>query len=105
MSVTYWQNVIFQRRTGGNFWVQIQHGGSGQKKFSLGTPVKHVAAARARDFYLTLTEAGWDTALRQLQPQSVPLSCDASTIGDFLAELKEKADLKPKTLEGYAIAL
>jgi hypothetical protein len=28
-----------------------------------------------------------------------------STIGDFSAELKEKSDLKPKTLEGYAAAL
>jgi hypothetical protein len=28
-----------------------------------------------------------------------------STIGDFLAELKEKSDLKPKTLEAYAAAL
>jgi hypothetical protein len=26
------------------------------------------------------------------------------TFGDFLAELKEKSDLKPKTLEGYAAA-
>jgi hypothetical protein len=27
-----------------------------------------------------------------------------SSVGDFLAELKEKSDLKPKTLEGYAAA-
>lgn len=105
MSLAYWQNAIFQRRTGGNFWVQIQHGGSGQKKFTLATPVKHVAAERARDFYLTLTEAGWDEALRQLNPQSAALPRDASTVGDFLDELKAKADLKPKTLEGYAVAL
>jgi integrase len=105
MSLAYWQNAIFQRRAGGNFWAQIQHGGGRQKKFSLGTPVKAAAAARARDFYLTLTETGWDTALLELKPQSVALSRDASTIGDFLDELKAVADLKPKTLEGYAVAL
>lgn len=33
------------------------------------------------------------------------LSRDGSTVGDFLDELKAKADLKPKTLEGYAVAL
>ena len=48
---------------------------------------------------------GWDEALRELKPESVPISRDASTVGDFLDELKAKADLQPKTLEGYAVAL
>ena len=103
MSLAYWQNAIFQRRHGGNFWAQIQHGGGRQKKFSLGTPVKAAAAARARDFYLTLTAGGWDEAFRTFKPEIVRR--DSSTIGDFLDELKEKADLKPKTLTGYARAL
>ncbi len=103
-NLSYWDDAIFQRRAGGNWWVQIQHGGR-REKFSLRTPVKAAAAARARDTYQTLVVKGWDEALREFKPQSVPLSHDASTVGDFLAELKEKADLKPKTLEGYAIAL
>ena len=84
--------------------MQIQHAGR-REKFSLRTPVKAAAAARARETYQTLIVKGWDEALREWKPQSVPLSRDASTIGDFLAELKEKADLKPKTLEGYSVAL
>jgi integrase len=102
--LSYWENAIFQRRAGSSWWAQIQHAGK-QQKFSLRTPVKAAAAARARDFYLALVSNGWDEAFRDLKPESVPTSRDASTIGDFLAELKEKADLKPKTLEGYAVAL
>ena len=30
---------------------------------------------------------------------------EGGTLGDFLKELREKSDLKPKTLEGYAVAL
>jgi integrase len=83
--------------------MQIQYGGGGQKKTTLGTPIKHVAAERARDFYLTLTEAGWDEAFRQLKPEIVRR--DRSTIGDFVAELEAKADIEPKTLAGYCVAL
>jgi integrase len=103
--LSYWEAAIFQRRAGGNWWAQLQHGGGRQRKFSLGTPIKSAAAARAREFYLTLVHKGWDAALAELKPEGVPASGDASTVGDFLDELKAKADLKRKTLEGYAIAL
>jgi integrase len=103
-NVGYWEDAIFQRRTGGNWWAQMQHRGR-RGKFSLRTPVFHAAAERARDAYQTLITKGWDEALREFKPQSVPLAREASTVGDFLDELKAKADLKAKTLEGYAIAL
>jgi len=98
----YWEEVIFQRRPGGNWWVQIQHAGR-REKLSLGTPIKAVAAARARDTYHSLLARGWDETLAEWRPQSIPRS--NATIGDFLAELKAKADLKPQTLEGYSKAL
>jgi integrase len=105
-TASYWKAKIFQRRQGGSFWVQIQHGGQPQKKVSLRTPVEHTAAERARDVYLSLANGqSWDEALAQWKPQNAPTARNASTIGDFLDELKAKADLKPKTLEGYAIAL
>jgi integrase len=103
-NLSYWEDAIFQRRAGGNWWVQIQHGCQ-REKFSLATPFKAAAAARARDTYQTLVVKGWDEALREWKPQSIPLPRDASTVGDFLDELKAVADLKPKTLEGYAVAL
>jgi integrase len=102
--LSYWEDAIFQRRAGGNWWVQIQHAGR-REKFSLATPVKAAAAARARDSYQTLVVKGWHEALREFKPQSTALPRDASTVGEFLDELKEKADLKQKTLEGYAVAL
>jgi len=101
-TLSYWESVIFQRRSGGNWHVQIQHAGH-REKISLRTPVRWAAAHRARDFYIALVHNGWDEALRELKPERVPVSRD--TIGDFLDELKAKADLKPKTLEGYATAL
>jgi integrase len=101
--VGYWEDAIFQRRAGGNWWAQMQHDGR-REKFSLRTPVFHAAAERARDAYQTLIAKGWDEALREFKPQSIGRG-DASTVGDFLDELKAKADLKPKTLEGYAVAL
>jgi integrase len=99
----YWDKAIFQRRNGGNWHVQIQYSGR-RERFSLRTPIKNVAATRAREAYQTLVVKGWDEALAPFKPQT---DChgDGSTIGDFLDELKAKADLKPKTLEGYAIAL
>ena len=104
-NVGYWEDAIFQRRKGGNWWAQMQHGGR-REKFSLRTPVFHAAAQRARDAYQTLITKGWDEALREFKPQgAAALPSGASTIGDFLDELKTKADLKAKTLEGYAVAL
>jgi len=92
----YWEEVIFQRRPGGNWWVQVQHAGR-REKLSLGTPVKTAAAARARDLYHSLLARGRDEILAEWRPRSIPRS--NATIGDFLAELKAKADLKPQTLE------
>jgi integrase len=103
--VGYWEQVIFQRRPGGNWCAQIGYGGR-QQKISLRTPVKSAAAARARDFYLALITKGWSEALAELKPERMPIPpADASTVGDFLEELKATADIRPKTLEGYAVAL
>jgi len=88
--IRFWQSAVFQGK---------------RQFFSLGTPNK--AAARAREVYLSLLASGWEITLRRFKPSSAasekPIS--ESTVGDFLEELKEKSDLKPKTLEGYAVAL
>jgi len=48
----------------------------------------------------------WDEALATLRPEAAQAPAPAeATIGDFLTELKAKADLKAGTLEGYAKAL
>jgi integrase len=107
-TLAYWENAIFCRRPGGNWWAQIQYKGS-RKKVPLGTLDKALGAKRARSFYLSLSAKGWDQALADLKgiQQSGERSssdCDL-TVGELLAELQAKADLKPKTLESYAKAL
>ena len=87
-NLSYWEEAIFQRQAGGNWWGHIQEGG--RRKIPLCTPFKAAAAMRARDTYQTLVVKGWDEALREFKPQSVRLPCDASTVGDFLDELKAK---------------
>jgi hypothetical protein len=57
----------------------------------------------AREIYLSLLASGWEITLRRFKPSSAasekPMP-EGGTVGDFFAELREKADLKPKTLEG-----
>lgn len=76
----------------------LQHAGD-RRKFSLSTPIKAAAAARARDIYLAVASGGWEEALRGPKPIRTE-----ATVGQFLAELEAKPDLKPETLRGYAIA-
>jgi hypothetical protein len=101
MHLAYWEKAIYQRRKGGNWWCQVQYKGR-RERFSLDTPVNASAAGRARDLYLILVASGWDSVLATYRPDKAPKS--NATVGDFLAELKEKADLKPGTLESYAKA-
>jgi integrase len=98
----YWNDAIFQQRPGGNWHMQVGHRGL-QRKVSLGTPEKGAAAKRARDFYRRLMSDGWDAALAQFRPERVHR--DLSTIGDFIGEVRMKADIDPGTLQGYVVAL
>ena len=87
---------------------------NGRTTFPLETSNKEAAAARARDIYLFLRTNGWEATLREFKGDipSTALNPDAlrakansdATVGELLAELKTVADLKPKTLESYAIA-
>jgi integrase len=75
----------------------LQHAGD-RRKFSLGTPIKAAAAAKARDLYLAILSGGWEAALRP------PLTRTEATLGQFLEVLQARADLKPETLKGYVQA-
>jgi integrase len=113
--IRFWQNSVFRqpytvggaRRLTKEWYARIQFQGR-RHFFPLGTSNKAAAAAKARDIYLSLMVSGWEITLRRLKASSTSakkLSLEGGTVGDFLAELKEKCDLKPKTLEGYAVAL
>jgi Phage integrase family len=109
--VRYWQSKLFkpwytrdgQRRELDQYAVKIQYN-SLRENFNLGTPNKAAAAAKARDIYVYLTANGWEAALGRFKPKSSIVLKSHATVGDFLEELKAKATLKEKTLEGYAIA-
>jgi integrase len=109
--VRYWQTKLLkpwytragERREVDQYAVKVQHRGR-RETFNLGTPNKAAAAARARDIYVYLVGHGWPAALAKYKPGSLVTLKTHATVGDFLEELKAKADLRPKTLEGYAIA-
>jgi hypothetical protein len=80
--------------------MQLQYGGR-RERLSLDTSNKAEGAVRARDLYRNVVSLGWDAALSTYHPER---SKSNVTIGQFFDELKEKADLTPKTLAGYMIA-
>jgi integrase len=98
----YWERAIFQRRPNGNWYALIQHKGE-RRKLSLETSNKTTAANRARDLYVAILAGGWEQALRLYRPERAVKTGEV-TIGQFLAELKTKANLNPGTLESYAVA-
>src|SRR5215470_2169328 len=72
----YWHDAIFKRRyvrNGQTLYVEgwtarIQWRGR-RELFSLKTPNKAAAAAKARDIYAVLAGAGWDAALAKFKPE------------------------------------
>jgi integrase len=100
--LAYWEEAIYQLRAGGNYWMKVQHAGE-RRKISLGTPIKAAAVAKARDLYLSIIHDGWEPTLAALHGPERPARAEA-TVGRFLEELEAKADLKPETFKGYAIA-
>jgi hypothetical protein len=97
---------LHRRRLTKEWYARVQFRGQRQF-FSLGTPNKAAAAAKARDIYLSLLASGWDLTLRRYKASSATpkkVAPNGGTVGDFLAQLKEKSGAKPKTLEGYAVA-
>jgi len=109
----YWIPKLFKpvRVTKGEryespFWcVRLQHE-TERTTFPLETSNKAAAAARARDIYLFMLANGWEKTLEQFKGREPAAEKNTNaTLGEFLAELKTVADLKPKTLEGYAISV
>jgi len=109
--VRYWQSKLFKpwyTRDGekvslDQYAVKIQHKGL-RDTFNLGTPNRAAAAAKAREIYIHLVANGWDAALEKFKPKSQVILKTHATVGDFLDELRLKADLKPKTLEDYSVS-
>jgi integrase len=106
----YWQQNLVRRTYKnakgiaevGAWSARMQHKGR-REWFNLGTPNKAAAAVKAKDIYTSLQANDWETTLGKYKASPLEKKT-AATVGEFLEELKVRADSKPKTLEGYAIA-
>ena len=91
-----------QREKSPNWAVSIQYAGL-RREWSLGTPNKEVAAAKARDIYLSLIAHGWEVTQARYRPVHEARTEERPvTVGDFLAEVRAKADARPDTVELYS---
>ena len=84
-----------------NEWsVRIQHLGQ-RKSFALATTNAQAAAIKARDIYLAIVAKGWEAAQAVFNPEML-LRADDPTVGQFLAEVGRKSDLKSRTFRRYS---
>ncbi len=106
--VRYWGERIFRRARDGNedtHWTaQIQFVGR-REQFPLGTANKAVAAAKARDIYVTLHGRGWDETLALFKPKPVLEKPANSTVGDLIREVSAAANYRTTTYAVYCGAL
>ena len=109
--IRHWERVLFhdgftrdgRRHEVPDWSVRIQQRGR-RGAFSLGTANKVAAAARAREVYLCLSANGWDITSERFKPKLVKTSSEIKkdcSVGEFIDELKRKADGNSKTIEGY----
>jgi integrase len=108
--IRYWQQSGLFKRVGAtgieakDWSARIMHNGR-REAFTLDTPSRENAASKAREIYRYLVANGWGSTIDKYKPGKVPASEQSiKTVGDFLDALQRQADIKPKTLEGYAIA-
>ena len=106
--VNYWKGRLFkntytvsgQSVEVGGWSVKIQHLGR-RKTFRLTSTNKEIAAAKAKEIYLTVVGQGWEAAEALFNPGML-VRKDDPTLADFFAEVESKAGLKPKTFRNYA---
>jgi integrase len=75
-------------------------------KWTLDTPNREAAAARAREIYLFLAANGWEAALARYRPKEAPKpKVGEITVEEFLAAVRATSHLSNRTFTGYAEAL
>ena len=107
----YWEAKLFHdaytrdgHRVEGTDWsVRIQHAGR-RESFSLRTPNKAAASAKAKEIFLCLTGAGWEEAMRRFKPEAAKPVISDATIGELIREVTNIGGLRPKTVADYAKA-
>src|SRR5258708_24766310 len=81
----YWKDRVFKptytrggtRHESPNWAVYIQHRGC-RHKWSLGTPNREAAGAKARDIFFSLQAQGWDSTTQRYRPKLVKKKRDVT---------------------------
>src|SRR5258708_31393759 len=104
--VDYWKSALRKQKLPKELWetsgrtgdweVYLQYRGR-REWFNLRTPNKEAAATLAREIYLTLRGAGWDSALEKFKPEMIR-ALKQPTVGEYLAAVGRSGSLKPHTL-------
>jgi integrase len=112
--LAFWKRRIFKptyRRSDGNqvaaanFAVEISFRGR-RIKWSLATPNREAAAARAKELFLFLQANGWEATLARYRPkEAAPPKAADITVAEFLSEVEALQRLSSRTFADYARAL
>src|SRR5260221_2446624 len=112
--LAFWKRRIFKptyRRSDGNqvaaanFAVEISFHGR-RIKWSLATPNREAAAARAKELFLFLQANGWEATLARYRPKEPPPpKATDITVAEFLSEVEALQRLSSRTFADYARTL
>ena len=69
--------------------------------FPLNTSNRKTAGDEAKRIYTYLKANGWEPTLAKYKPEAEEKP-EIETVGDLIAAAKEKADVRPRTLQGYS---
>lgn len=109
--VDYWKERLYRKtftRDGARIevpeWsVRLQHLGR-REAFALATANSSVAAVKAKEIATYLEANGWTATLAKFKP-CASAKTEVCTVGEFLADVKERSHLKPVTIRRYAVKL
>ncbi len=111
-SSKYWEPRLFRMRwTDGDglrqlaqeWCCRIQAAGD-RREVPLGSNTKNEAARKAALLYQRVRTVGWEEALREFAPDRANRR-GVPTIGEFIAAVEDAADVSPRTLRGYTVAM
>jgi integrase len=112
--IAFWKRRVFKpvyRRSDGtrvqaaNYAVEISFRAR-RIKWSLDTPNREAAAARAKEIFLFLQANGWEAAFARYRPKEAPKpKVSDITVGEFLREARATSRLSSRTFTDYAEAL
>jgi integrase len=109
--VDYWEDRLYHKsfiRDGARrelpAWsVRLQHLGE-REAFTLDSANAAAAAAKAKEIATFLDANGWEATRAKYKPDPLK-KAEVCTVGEFLADVRERSPLKPMTVRRYAIKL